>query len=423
MGGLLVAADLILMLPSPSERNWRMRMNWTSLNATVVTAILGVALGLPSPLRGQDSAASVTEHMQKAEQALRSDDRGAAEHEFHQILAIDPQNSQAWTGLGVLLYGSGRADEAGKALRSALQINPNAKHAELFLGLTDSESADCGDAIPILDKYFASEPVGKLQRLLGLALLGCASSQANPLPALQAARRLKELYPGDADVLYESAALYTRLWNESAGELIAAHPDSYRVHQLAAEVYEAQNNYDQAIREYGLALAANPRLPQMHFRIGQLYLRKGLPDADEKAMEEFRHEKGVDPQSAVADLAMAEIERHQHKLDDAKPLYEEAIRLDPQRVEAKVGLAQTFLEQHQVDAAVQQLQAIVAEHPGNAGAHYALMLAYREQKKLPEATGEMAIFRKLQNGKDETFQNKISALLNPKAVTGESVSK
>jgi tetratricopeptide (TPR) repeat protein len=78
------------------------------------------------------------------------------------------------------------------------------------------------------------------------------------LPALQTVERLKQLYPGDPDVLYESAELYTRLWNESAGELMAKHPDSYRVHQLAGEVYEAQNNYDQAIREYSLALQNQP---------------------------------------------------------------------------------------------------------------------------------------------------------------------
>ncbi len=84
-----------------------------------------------------------------------------------------------------------------------------------------------------LSKHFDSEPAGKLQRLIGLALLSCEAGSADSLPAIQVAMRLRQLYPGDPDVLYESAELYTRLWNESAGELMAKHPDSYRVHQIA----------------------------------------------------------------------------------------------------------------------------------------------------------------------------------------------
>lgn len=339
------------------------------------------------------------------------------------MLSIEPRDSAAWTGLGVLLYGEGKAQEAARALDMALQIDPNAPRAELFLGLSEADLRSCSKAAPILAKHFASEPAGNLQRLTGLALLGCASTMADTLPAQQTAARLKQLYPGDADVLYASAELYTRLWNESAGELLAAHPDSYRVHQLAGEVYEAQKNYDQAIREYGLALAGNPKLPQLHFRIGQLYLQQGAPDADEKAMEQFRLEQVADPNSAVSALALAEIDRHQHKLEEAKALYEQAERLDPQLVEAQVGLAQTLLGLHQADAAVKQLQAVVANHPENAPAHYALMLAFREQGKLPEAAAEMATFKQLQAASDRSFQGKLNALLSAKPQAGDTVSK
>jgi predicted Zn-dependent protease len=277
--------------------------------------------------------------------------------------------------------------------------------------------------MPILSKYFESEPVGKLQRMTGLALLGCASDATDPLPALQAAARLKKLYPGDADVLYESAELYTRLWNESAGELMAKHPDSYRVHQLAGEVYEAQNNYDQAIREYSLALQTNPKLPQMHYRIGQLYLHQGSEEVDEKAMEEFRLEKTINPESAVSDLAMADIEMHRHQLEQAKTHYEEAARLDPSLVEARVGLAKILLEQHQTEEGVRQLLAVVADHPEDASAHYELMIGYRTQKKMPEAAAEMATFNRLQVEKAEMFQSKLNALLNNKKSAEEAPLK
>jgi predicted Zn-dependent protease len=398
-----------------------MRTGWARRSLVVSIAALFIASCM---LLGQSNTASLLQlHMGKAEQALRASDLTGAEREYREILAIDPQNSQALTGLGVLLYGSGKAEEASQTLQSALNIDPAAKRAELFLGLSKADLRQCTQAMPILSKYFESEPVGKLQRMTGLALLGCASDATDPLPALQAAARLKKLYPGDADVLYESAELYTRLWNESAGELMAKHPDSYRVHQLAGEVYEAQNNYDQAIREYSLALQTNPKLPQMHYRIGQLYLHQGSEEVDEKAMEEFRLEKTINPESAVSDLAMADIEMHRHQLEQAKTHYEEAARLDPSLVEARVGLAKILLEQHQTEEGVRQLLAVVADHPEDASAHYELMIGYRTQKKMPEAAAEMATFNRLQVEKAEMFQSKLNALLNNKKSAEEAPLK
>jgi tetratricopeptide (TPR) repeat protein len=361
-----------------------------------------------------NSSDPLTQHMEKAEQALRANDMASAEREYRAILAADAQNSEAWTGLGVLLYGSGRANEAVPALQSALRIDPGAKNAELFLGLSEAGLRDCSSAIPVLTKYFAIEPAGKLGRLTGLTLLECYADATDQMPAIQTAERLKQLYPGDEDVLYQSAELYTRLWNRAAGDLMTTHPDSYRVHELAGEVYEAKDDYAQAIREYSLALERNPRLPQMHYRIGQMYLHEGSEDVDDKAMDEFQKEKLIDPDSAVTDLAMAGIEMHRHNLDKAKPLYEDAARLDPTLVEARVGAARIMLEEHDSDAAVRQLLAVIAEHPDDAEAHYVLMLTYRDQKKMAQAATEMKTFNRLQTQKNETFQDKLNALLNGK---------
>lgn len=316
-----------------------------------------------------DPSSPLAQHEQKAAQALRANDMAGAEREYRQILALDAQNGEAWTGLGVLLYGEGRSGEAVAALENALRIDPGAKNAGIFLGLSEAALSECDKAVPRLSAYFAGEAAGKLGRLIGLTLLECQAEGSDPIPAIQTAQRLQQLYPGDEDVLYQSAELYTRYWNQTAAELMAKHPDSYRVHELAGEVYEAKNDYDQAIREYSLALERKPNLPQMHYRIGQMYLHHDSEDVDDKAMKEFRAEKAIDPDSAVTDLAMAGTEMHRHNLDKAKPLYEEAVRLDPNLTEAQVGLARLQLENHDSASAEELLQTVVARHPDDAEAH------------------------------------------------------
>lgn len=374
--------------------------------------LLGVISAI-SPFSGaQDASGQIQQHREKVESALRAHDLATAETEYRTIIALDPSNDQAWTGLGVLLYGEGKAVEAVSALTSAMKINPREDRADLFLGLSEADLGHCDKATPILTRHFESGPTGKLNRLTGLALLDCTPIKTDAMPALTVAAKLKTLYPDDPDVLYKSAELDTRLWNQDAGQLMAKHPDSYRVHELAGEVYEAQNNIDQAIREYQLALSENPKLPQMHYRIGQLYLKKGEANADQKAMDEFRAESNVDPQSAVSALAMGEIYLYQHQLDDALTQYQLASHLDPELVEARVGLARVLLEKRQVDASIQVLHAVIKDHPDNAQAHYALMLGYREQGEMAQAEQEMAIFKRLQQSDAEHFDNRLNVLLN-----------
>lgn len=360
-------------------------------------------------------ATPVQQHAQKAEQDLLTHNLAGAEQEYHQMLALDPLNAGGWTGLGVLLYGTGRPQMAEETLRKALGIDPSDSRAELFLALSRADLGECKDAEPVLSKSFEQQAKGNLQRVTGLALLGCSASAADPVEAVQTVAKLRQLYPDDPDVLYESAELFTRLWNQAAGDLAAKHPESYRVHELAGEVYAAQNNYDQAIREYSLALQQQPNLPQLHYRIGQMYLRKGDPDADDKAMTEFQKEKLIHPQSAVTDLAMADIQMHRHAPDQAKPLYQEAAQLDPSLPEARVGLAKILLEQHQTKAAITQLESITAEHPDSAAAHYVLMTAYRQDKQPDKAAEELAVFNRLQAERGESFQSKLDALLSGKA--------
>jgi tetratricopeptide (TPR) repeat protein len=390
--------------------------------ASVLLLPLFVSTCLSANAQQAGPATTLKDQTVRAEEALRAQDVPTALAEYRAMIAANPQNSQAWTALGVLLYGSGHAAEAAESLAKALKIDPQAPHAELFLSFSQADLQQCDAALPVLQKYFAIQSPGKLQRLTGLTLLQCSATSKDPAAAVNAATRLRELYPGDPDVLYELAELYTRMWNQTANELIAAHPESYRVHQLAAEVNEAQGNFAQAIRQYKAALGQNAKLPQMHYRIGQLLLRIGSTDADEKAMEEFQAELAINPQSATSALAMGEIERHQGKLPEATREYTQALKLEPGLPEARVGLAQTLLAQHNIEGSESQLRTVIAEHPDNAQAHYAMMLAYRAQGKLPEATTEMATFKQLQQGNADQFQKKLNALLTGASDTAPTTS-
>jgi tetratricopeptide (TPR) repeat protein len=373
---------------------------------------------LAGPLTAQTIDSEVQMHKDAAAGALKAGDLSRAEQEYQAIIKVDPANVDAYGALGVTLYSSGNFTEASAALQTALKHDPSQSRIKLFLGLTEAELGRCGEAMPILRDQLNGHSDARLRRLAGLAALDCQISSTDLDSAFLMAQQLKALYPGDPDVLYKSAELYTRLWNQTAGELMQKHPESFRVHQLAGEVYEAQGKGEQAIREYSLALKENSRIAGLHYRIGQLLLQQGEADSEQKALAEFRQELAIDPESAVAEYSIGEVFRRRQDSQQANLHLNHAIELDANLAEAHIALAQVFMAEHDADHSRQESEIAVREQPDNPAAHYALMLAYRSEGKTEEANRELALFQHLQEEQRRNFDNKLSTLLTGKRVAG-----
>jgi tetratricopeptide (TPR) repeat protein len=389
-------------------------MKWQIL--TVVTMSLIVVSMVQA--NAQDRTSEIQRDVEAAKRALGENDLAGAEREYRTILRLDPNNADVNTALGVLLYGSGKLTEAVSSFQSALRLDMAQTKADLFLGLSQADLGQCAQASPILNRHFPDESDSKLRRLAGLSLLNCNLSSENLDAALEVAQKLRTFYPDDPDVLYKSAELYTRLWNQAAEKLMEAHPESYRVHQLAGEVFEAQGKSERAIKEYRLALQQNPRIPQLHYRCGQLLLQPAGADSQKEALQEFEAELAVNSQAAPAEYAMGEIYRSQQDFQQAVQHYARAMEIDPQFAAPHIGLAQVLLTQHSAEKAQPEAEAAVRLDPNNATAHYTLMLAYREQRKMAEAGEEMAAFQRLQQESSKSFDMKLHSLL-----TGENPEK
>ena len=106
-----------------------------------------------------------------------------------------------------------------------------------------------------------------------------------------------EYFPEDIDILYNLGRVYTQLMATTFRKMAEVDPDSFRVHQLLAESYEARREIPGAAQEYKLALEKNPNAPGLNYALANLYWREG---SLEEAETGFKKELAINPEHYLA---------------------------------------------------------------------------------------------------------------------------
>src|SRR5262249_10442827 len=145
-----------------------------------------------------------------------------------QILAT---NSQPLL-LGILQFHRGDYVAAEKSLSQALQ-NQSDLHGRAFLALTRAATGGCDNARAGLEEAFHSTSAGEVRRLSGLALSQCYIAASRFAEAFAVLTSLAASFPDDADVLYLTARLHLKAWNDAVLQMFEKTPASFRVNQTS----------------------------------------------------------------------------------------------------------------------------------------------------------------------------------------------
>ena len=301
---------------------------------------------------------------------------------------------------GISLFHHGHYAEA----RSILEKAPASERGRVFLALTRAALGDCATVTGELATQFDQAGDPELRRLAGLAVVQCYVAQNRSPDAFPVAARLAALYPKDADVLYQSARLYRKAWNDTISQMFRNTPASFRVNQISAEIFELDNRYAEAIAEYRKAIEKNPAALDLHFRLGRaLLMQSHSPEALDAAQKQFEAELTLNPTDAVAEHQIGLILLAKQNPEQAVARFERALALNPDFPEALQALAKSRMDAKQYDAAIALLVRLVRLQPANEGAHYSLMLAYRNTGKSDEALREKAELEKLSKPPEGEF--------------------
>ena len=297
------------------------------------------------------------------------------------------------------------------AAQGWLERAPDTAERETFLALIRAATGHCDTARQELAGQFAKDAGSELGRLAGLALTQCLLAEAKYDDAVPVLARLRSLHPADADVLYQCARLHMRAWNDTLYEMFRKTPNSYRVNQISAEIFEIQNRYPEAISEYRKAIEKNPTALNLHFRLGRaLLLESHSPDSLALARREFEAELKLNPADAAAEYETGQVLLVSQAPSEAVKHFERAVAITPDFAEALQALAKVRLDAKQYGEAIVLLENVVRLQPANESAHYSLMLAYRNAGRSGDAAREQAVLDKLRESPQGEFTDFLKRL-------------
>ena len=190
-----------------------------------------------------------------------------------------PKSPRLVIGLGMALYSRGNYDEAVKALLQGADLDPSDPSCYLFLS-----------------KAYDSSP-----------------SQANEV--IERFRRFVELQPRNARASYYYAM---SLWKGKRAQdpdanlqqietllktAVTLDPKLPEAHLQLGNLYSDQNKYGEAVPEYEKALQFSPDLADAHYRLGQAYVRTGDKERAQQHLQIYQqlraeHLAEVDKQRA-----------------------------------------------------------------------------------------------------------------------------
>ncbi len=301
-------------------------------------------------------------------------------------------------------------------LEKIVAASPNDAAARVFLALSRAATGRCDQARSELARQFDANSEAAVRRLSGIALVQCGIAQNRIAEIVPVLEKLQQAFPDDADVLYETAKVHMKAWNDAVFQMYRKTPASFRVNQLSGEIFETQGRYREAAAEYRKAIQKNPKAVNLHFRLGRaLLLESHEPASMRDARKEFEAELALNPNDAAAEYQVGQILQAEQNSTAAAAHFEKAVALSPDFAEALVALARTRSDARDYTAAIALLERAVKLQPTSESAHYALMMAYRNAGKAEDAQREKAIFDKLSRPPEGEFTEFLKKLEQPKA--------
>ena len=302
------------------------------------------------------------------------------------------------------LIDSGKYDEAIAKLQSLERATSLSKGIEHELGLAYYRKGDFAAAESAFAKAMAEDQEDReAVQLRGLSLFRLG----RPADAIPYLKQLQS-WVGEANVdsNYVLALCYIHAQNyddarHSVAQLYSVPPDSPQAYLFLARMLLRQE-YDAAAEQNALKAAQlDPRLPLVHFLLGEFYLYKSNV---EKAISEFESEQKLNPAYPGTYDRLGDSYSRIGKYDDAERALQRAILLDATATGPYILMGKVLVKKKDFASAATYLEKALRMDPGNYIAHHLMGETYRGLGRTADAERELKRSEELQSRQDSNSQ-------------------
>lgn len=301
-----------------------------------------------------------------------------AEQDLQKVTQYSPASPAPYVQMGNIRLLQKNYPEAEKFYQQVLDKDPNSADGLSGLMNTFVAAKQPDKAITAANAQIAKVPNNSnFYDLLGTALFNTRKDLKGAEAAL---RKAIELDKNNADALVKLGKV--QVAEGSADQALATYKQSIKdnpreisFYILAGELYEGQNNWDQAKSMYQQALNLQPDNPLASNNLAYVILQQGGNVDVALAMAQTARRGMPDSPNAADTLGWAYYQKGVYH--SAIDLFQEALRLNEKRggaedptVHYHLGLA--YQKSNQPALARQQLERVLKINPNNADARKAL---------------------------------------------------
>jgi tetratricopeptide (TPR) repeat protein len=295
------------------------------------------------------------------------------------------------------LIDAGKAAAAIEKLR-ALGDQADPRVAEL-LGVAYYHAGDAAHAIETLQPVVTRLAEGSAERREAVQVLGLshylAGHIAESIPYLE---EIRAAVPGDMKLAYALAMAYAQTRQadkarDSIARTFRLPSDSAAAYLLTGQMMNRLELEDLAEASLKQALAKDPKLPEVHYLLGQIAIFRSRLD---EGLALMRDELALNPAHAMALYWIGDVYSRQAKWDQAIAALQQSIWINPYFSGPYILLGKAYAKTAQPGTAEEMLRRAIQYDPNNKAAHYLLAQLLQQAGRTEEAQKEFAIAARLQ---------------------------
>jgi Flp pilus assembly protein TadD len=258
--------------------------------------------------------------------------------ELEKVVAVAPRHLQARRTLALIYAARGDTTDLAQELERVSQIAPEDLDVKLDLGSAYQRMGATDKAIGAYEEVLKKEP----RNLQALKFVGdCYRRAKEPDKAIAAYQKVMKLSPSDPRPYFLLGAVYEETGNDGKAEQVFQEAQQFKRYlgeawtNLGAIAYR-RGDLSKATWYLSRAVVKAPTRPKGHYNYALLLSAKKERD---RALDELKIAGDLDPEDAEIRYLAGVILLRQGRLDEAKQMFEEALKRKPEHADARHNLA------------------------------------------------------------------------------------